>query len=1038
MHSRLIVSWFPWLAALAVGLAPSNARAQRTKVDFSRDIRSIFSNNCYKCHGPDDKQRQAGLRLDMQEGAFAALPSGSMAIVPGKSDASALYARITSNDPDQRMPPPASGKTLTEQQIQLIKTWIDEGATWRGHWAFIAPQRPEPPAVQHTDLVRNPIDQFILSRVEEASLQPAGRADPVTLLRRVTLDLTGLPPTLAEVDAFLADTSPEAYERVVDRLLASPRFGEHMARYWLDAARYGDTHGLHFDNERSLWPYRDWVIQAFNANMPFDQFATEQLAGDLLPNPTVEQQIATGFNRCNVSTSEGGSIDAEVLVRYAVDRVETTSTVFLGLTAGCAVCHDHKFDPLTQRDFYRLFAYFASSADQAMDGNQLSPTPIVKTPQSEQTAKEKALNDELVQVREQISRELAGIEYVEPAPSETVPTPEYAEYVWIEDALPAEAKPTADGGEWQFVGQPEHPVFSGDKSTTRTAQGTSQHFFTDAKPGLRVGEGDKLFAYVFLDPANPPQEVMLQFNDGSWEHRAIWGGDLIAWGAAGSPSRFAAGGLPKAGEWVRLEVDCAQVGLGPGSTIHGWAFTQFDGTVHWDKAGIVTRTAQGEQSFTSQLAWEGYLRTLSKPEVPQPVQDAARLDPPARDDAQRKLLRDYFLEHVFAPTKEKFVPFHARIAELDKGLADLAAQVPVSMIMQDMTPGRDTFILSRGAYDKPGEKVDRGVPAFLPPLPADAPQNRLGLARWLVDPAHPLTARVTVNRLWQQLFGTGIVKTAEDFGSQGQWPTHPELLDWLATEFIGSNWNVKGMLKLLVMSNTYCQSSHMTPEAMAHDSANELLARGPRFRLDAEVIRDAALSTAGLLVERLGGHSVKPYQPDGLWEAVGFVGSNTSIYVQDSGDALYRRSMYTFWKRTSPPASLSTFDAPSRETCSVRRARTNTPLQALVLLNDKQFLEAARKLAERVMKEAGSTPHERLTLAFRLATARTPSANELAVLVRDFESHLAAYRADVPGAEQLLSYGDSPRDMALDAAELAAYTMTSSLIMNLDETVTKE
>ena len=946
-------------------------------------------------------------------------------------------ARISHSDPAERMPPVDSGKTLSPADIALLARWIDEGASWKKHWSLTTPVRPEIPGVRHQAQVRNPVDAFVLARLEAEGLEPAPEADRVTLIRRLSYDLTGLPPTPAEVEAFVADAAPDAYEKLVDRLLASPRYGEHMARYWLDAVRYGDTHGLHFDNERALWKYRDWTIAAFAGNKPFDQFTIEQMAGDLLPGATLEQRIATGYNRCNLSTSEGGSIDDEVLARYAVDRVEAMSTVWLGLTTGCAVCHDHKFDPISQKEFYELFAFFSGAADGAMDGNALAPPPILKLPTAEQESRKAQLTAQLAETQQTLAAELANVEYHEPAAQPAAEPLERREFVWIEDALPSGAKPSSDAGGWQFVAAPS-PVHSGSKSSARTSQGLSQHYFTEAKPGLRVGEGDVLFAYVYLDPLNPPKEVMLQFNDGSWEHRAVWGDDIIPWGSPNSPSRVLAGALPEVGKWVRLEIPAATVGLAPGATLGGWAFTQHDGTVWWDTAGIVTRTPQDQQDWTSQLAWEAYERGQAKSALPGPVLEAVKLEPAKRNEGQQKLVREHFLQNVYAPTRQRFAPLQTRIAEATKGLADIEGQVPSTMVMADMPQPRDTFVLIRGAYDKKGEKVTPGVPAAIAPFPADAPRNRLGLARWLVDPANPLTARVTVNRFWQQYFGTGIVKTAQDFGAQGAWPTHPELLDYLATEFIGTGWDVKRLQRLIVTSHTYRQSSRSTPEMRQRDVANELLARGPRFRLDAEVIRDSALAAGGLLVEQIGGPSVRPYQPDGLWPAVAFVGSNTSDYKPDEGSGLYRRSLYTFWKRTSPPPSLVTFDAPSRETCTVRRLRTNTPLQALVLMNDVQYVEAARRLAERAMTEAGPAPADRAALAFRLCTARLPVADELIVLVGVYEKQLAGFQADVEAANKLLAVGRSKRNESLPAPELAAWTMTANLILNLDETVTKE
>lgn len=1002
------------------------------KIDYRREVRSILSDKCFKCHGPDEKERKAGLRLDTAEGGLAAAESGAIAIIPGKSGESELLKRLVHADPELRMPPAATGKTLTPAEIETLKQWIDQGAQWQGHWAFQSPIRPTEPVVQDASWPRNPIDRFIRAKLEKEGLKPSPEADRITLIRRLTFDLTGLPPTPAEVDAFVADQSADAYEKLVNRLLESRRYGEHMGRYWLDAARYGDTHGLHLDNERSMWKYRDWVIDAYNRNMPFDQFTIEQLAGDQLPNPTSDQLIATGFNRCNVTTGEGGSIDEEVLVRYAVDRVETTATVWMGLTAGCAVCHDHKYDPLTQKEFYQLFAFYYSTQDAAMDGNALLPPPAVKVATPEQMEQQKSLDAKLAALRTQLAEQVAKVEYVDPGPPANKPLNDAIEIVWIDDETPKGAK--QEGG-WEFVAAPA-PVLSGTKSTKRTAAGLSQHFFTGGSPQLRVGEGDKLFAYVYLDPENPPKEIMLQFNDGAWEHRAYWGENVIPWGADNSASRFHAGDLPEKGKWVRLEVEAKQVGLNPGALINGWAYTQHDGTVYWDKSGLVTKTPQENMNFESLQVWEAFAKNQN--DLPPPVKDAANAEADKRNDAQKKTLRDYFVEYVNPKTKEQFVAAHKEIDDTQKQRNDIDAAIPSTLVMADMPSQRETRMLIRGQYDKKADKVERALPSWLPPMPEGAPLSRLGLAKWLVDAKHPLTSRVTINRIWQQFFGTGIVKTSEDFGSQGQWPTHPELLDWLAVEFRESGWDTKHMIRLMVTSNSYRQSSKVTPELVQRDPTNELYARGPRFRLDAEVIRDTALFSSGLLVESIGGKSVKPYQPEGIWEAVGFIGSNTREFKQDNGEALYRRSLYTFWKRTAPPPSLLTFDAPSRENCTVRRARTNTPLQALTLLNDKQYVEAARNLAQRMLTEGGASPAERFDFAFRTVLARKPSPNEAAVLTRVLEKQTEIFKGNPEAAKQLLMVGESKRNESLDPSEHAAYTMIANVVLNLDESVTKE
>jgi hypothetical protein len=1031
LRLAVVLAIFAWFSA---GLTS----AAEPKIDFNRQIRPILSDACFKCHGFDEGSRQAGLRLDSSAGATAKLESGAQAITPGKSAASELVRRVTSTDASEQMPPPGSGKTVSPAQIELLKKWIDQGAEYQLHWSFVAPVRPTVPAVK-AGVVVNPIDSFILDRLSREGLTQAASADKVTLIRRVTLDLTGLPPTPQEIDAFLADSSAEAYEKVVDRLLRSPRFGEHLARYWLDAARYGDTHGLHFDNERSIWPYRDWVVSAFNRNLPFDQFTREQIAGDLLPGSTLEQKIASGFNRCNVSTSEGGSINDEVLARYAVDRTETMSTVFLGLTLGCAVCHDHKYDPVTQKEFYQLYAFFNTAADAAMDGNALAPPPIMKVAQTEQLSELQTLEKQVAELKQKMQQQIVAIDYVDPTPDASAPgkSLEPREFVWIDDVAPPGAKLQGDSP-WKFVTAADGKVHSGEKATTRKATAVSQHFFTGASPGLAIGEGDKLFAYVYLNPENPPKTVMLQWNDGAWEHRAYWGEDAIPFGAGNGPHHYRAGDLPKAGEWVRLEVQAAQVGLKPGSSLNGWAFSQFGGEVFWDTAGSVTQTPQQGQGFESLAAWEAYEAKQKQSSAPKEVKDALKVAAEKRNDAHKKTLRDYFLLNVYSKTKEILAPLQKEVDAAEAKRKQVDAAIPTSLVMAEMPNPRETFVLIRGAYDKKGAKVTPGTPAILPPMPKDAPANRLGLAQWLTDPQHPLVARVTVNRFWQQYFGAGLVKTAEDFGSQGQWPTHPELLDWLARDFVDSGWDIKRLQKQIVMSAAYRQSSHVTPAILQKDPANELLARGPRFRLDAEAIRDSALNISGLLHEQQGGRGIRPYQPDGIWEAVAFQGSNTQNYKRDAGESLYRRSLYIFWKRTAPPPMLTTFDAPSREACVVRRARTNTPLQALLLMNDVQYVEAARSFAQRMLTEGGDSPEKRLAFAFRLATGRQPNEKEAGILARILASHLADFQADKTAAEKLVTIGETKRNEKLDISELAAYTMLGNLILNLDETVTKE
>ncbi len=1018
--------------------APSVGEEVEHKVDFDRDIRPILSDNCYACHGPDEKQRKAGLRLDIEEGAFRELEDGIKAIVPEKPDESELIFRVEMDDPTIQMPPPDFGKTLNAEQVGLLRTWIEQGAEWTSHWAFVPPKRPDLPAVAASEWPKSPTDRFILSRLEKAGLHPSPEADKETLIRRVTLDLTGLPPTPEEVDAFLADETPEAYERLVDRLLQSPRYGEHMARYWLDAARYGDTHGLHLDNYREMWPYREWVIKAFNENKPFDQFIIEQMAGDLLPNPTLDQLIASGFNRCNVTTNEGGSIAEEVYVRNVIDRVETNGTVFLGMTIGCARCHDHKYDPITTRNFYQLFAFFNSLDGNPMDGNAEAHPPVVKVPSPEQ---ERALAEAVQKIeslKSSIKEAVAKVEY-DATLDESLPEfVQRSDYIWIEDDLPRGASPTENGA-WTFETFPSQPVHAGDKSVDIAGDGLNQRAFEKASDSLHVGEGDSLFAYVFLDPTNPPKEIMLQWHTDGWKHRAYWGANVIDWGKDNSTERFHVGPLPVTGKWVRIEVEAAKVGLKPGSVINGWAYTQQDGHVTWDHAGIETWTPQQGQTFQTLSEWVRTQRAGDMAALPANIKEIVKTERGKRNDEQKKQLQDYFVEHAYEKTRSIFDPLHDQIAKAEKEREQTDQQIPTTLVFRELNEPKPAFILKRGEYDQKGEPVERGIPEFLPPLPEGAPRDRLGFAQWLVAENHPLTARVAVNRFWQHCFGIGLVKTSEDFGSQGEPPSHPELLDWLAVQFREDGWDVKQFMKQLVMSATYRQSSRITPDRLAKDPRNRLLSRGPRFRLDAEMLRDQALAVSGLLVEKIGGPSVKPPQPPGLWEAVGYTSSNTAKFTPDHGvEKVHRRSLYTFWKRTAPPPEMNTFDAPSRESCTVRRERTNTPLQALLLMNDPQFVEPARALAERVLKETPSASEERIKAMFRLVTARWPDATEVATLHAAFQDHLDHFVQHPEAARRLISIGERKPDESLAPSELASWTMIANLILNLDEVINKE
>ena len=1034
------------MAGLAVETSTGQAVSlvggrQPAPIEFNQHVRPILSDSCFQCHGFDANKRKAGLRLDTVEGATNVV-QGHQAIKPGDLAGSDLWRRINATQPDVRMPPPDSNKKLTVEQIALLGRWIEEGATYQRHWAFVPPSRPEPPPVKQTSWPRNELDRFILARLESEPLTPTAEAPKTTLLRRVSLDLTGLPPTPEEGDAFLADTSPEAYDRVVDRLLASPRFGEHFARFWLDAARYGDTHGLHLDNERSLWPYRDWVVNAFNHNLPFDQFTVEQLAGDLLPQPTREQLIASGFNRCNVSTAEGGAIDEEFRVRYAVDRVETTSAIWLGLTMGCAVCHDHKFDPFTQHEFYQVFSLFNNISENAMDGNALLPPPSLPLPSPDQARQAEQLKQGQTTLEKKLQEAVAAFRYTDPATLTNAPKPAPEEFVWIDDAFPAkiEARSNDKNLPFVWVAAKDGPVFSGARSLRRAGTGIHQTFFEGAGAPLVVGVGAKLFAYVYLAPTNPPKAVMLQFHvEGTWSKRGNWGDpDAIDYGKKGTTERVQVGPLPEPGCWARLEIAAEQLGLNPGTKINGWAFTAFDGTTWWDKAGQVSVNDPARDPSRSFLAWQSAEAKLgNESKVPDDLKALLKKDVAQRGTNEVQRLREHYLANVFDGNRATFGPIRDELKSTREQKAALEKAIPATLISKELEKPRPAWRLLRGQYDQHGEPVGPGVPSVLPPLPPAAVTNRLTFARWLVATNHPLTARVNVNRFWQQFFGTGLVKTAADFGSKGEWPSHPELLDWLATEFMRTGWDVKRLVRLIVSSATYRQDSRVAPALLAADPENRLLARGPRFRLDGEVLRDSALFVSGLLNPKMGGRGVRPYQPPGIWEAVGYTTSNTAKYEQDHGEALYRRSLYLFWKRTAPPPSMTTFDAPSREQCNVHRERTDTPLQALVLLNDPSYVEAARQFGYRMWHAGGASDEERLRYGFRWVTAREPESREREILEQTLHAQREHYGLHPDAAKQVIAVGESPVPTDVPATDLAAFTMVASLLFNLDEVITK-
>jgi len=1030
--------WSGLMFCLGATFFPGQAAAET--VQFNRDIRPILSDKCFACHGFDAKERKAGLRLDIGEGGAFADNDGVRAIVPGDIEASEAWHRIISSDEDEIMPPPDAHKKITAEERKTIRQWIEEGAPYQAHWAFETAQKPTVPGSKG-----HPIDAFIDARLASEKLVANKRAKKEQIIRRVTLDLTGLPPTPAEVDAFLTDQETDAFERLVDGLQSRVAYGEHMARYWLDLARYGDTHGLHLDNERSMWPYRDWVVRAINDNLAFDDFTRWQIAGDLIPDATMDQRVASGFNRCNVTTGEGGSIDSELIFRYAVDRTATTAEVWMGLTAGCAVCHDHKFDPLTTKEFYEMYAFFHSAADPARDGNRIDTPPVLKLFTDEDKARMKKLQGQIKSVEADRQQEIDAIlaDYKAPSEMDTPPVASTNEVIWFEDAFPEGFRIHESHGKPTLVGEKDDPVFSGKLSLKRAgAEGLVQDV-CDNGPGLDVIPDSDVFVYAYLDPEDPPDTIMIQFHTDGWKHRAVWGAEAqIPWGKRDSPEKVLMGKLPEPGKWVRLSLPARRMALDGKKKVTGFAFTQFGGSMWWDKLGLIKVSDPTTDPVVSWAAWQKQDAATRESDLGDPLKQKIKgRGPDEWTEDETKQIKRTWIEKIYAGSRDRLKPIQAYKAGLVKQQTDLDKNTPITMIMADLPKLRKSFVMQRGAYDSPGERVTRGTPAFLPPLGKKSTAedgsdiNRLDLADWLVSGKHPLTSRVTVNRIWQQFFGHGLVGTSNDFGSQSEPPSHPELLDWLAVTFVDEGWDMKQLVKHIVTSEAYQRDATATAAALSADPDNRLLARGPRLRLDAEVLRDQALFVSGLLVDKVGGRGVNPYQPPNIWEPVGFGGSNTRNYKQGSGDDLYRRSLYTFMKRTAPPPFMSTFDAPNREQSCSARGRSNTPMQALQLMNDIQHIEAARNFAQRMLKEGGDSASDRLVWAWRVLSAREPSQKEINVVIKALSAFGTRYRADEAAAKQLIAFGESKADPELAAAELAAYTMAANILMNLDEAI---
>jgi len=1031
--------------------AQAAVRKSKDDIDFNRDIRPIFSENCYACHGPDKNKRKAGLRFDIKEEALKKLDSGDFAIVPGKPKESKLLKLITTADEDDRMPPTKAGKRLTSAQIDLLKRWIERGAPWKDHWSYIPPEKPELPAVKARKWPRNEIDYFVLSRLEKEHLKPSPEADKTTLLRRVSFDLTGLPPSVAEVDALLADKDPNAYEKAVDRLLASPQYGERMAQVWLDLARYADTSGYHFDSPRFMWLWREWVINAFNNNMPFDQFTIEQLAGDLLPHPTRAQRIATGFHRNVMTNDEGGADPDEYLAKYMVDRVSTTAVVWLGTTMGCAECHDHKYDRISQKEFYQMYAFFHNVPEKGLDGTRTeNPLPRMQVPSMDQEKRMVELTNVAFPPAEKLVKQR----------EEELPL---AQSRWEKEIAASTNRFTEPDGLLARFSFDDTLAFKAlDKTNTAKFTGTNAPPYGTGKVGRAFkfdGKGDYIDAgeAVSLEWTNA-------FSYGAWAKFEPKGGAILskmedAPGYRGFDLLVEDGKISAhlASEWPDNAIKVMTKATWSKDYWHHVMIT-YDGSkkaagvklyvdgkvapvdVKTDKlTGTITNHAPlilgkrikslplngriDEVRFYSRVLKEKEVKALAH----EPDLGVARMPPETRSEAQKAELKHFYRENYASELKQA----EAALEKLKEKRDALNKQIPNTMVMDEMPKPRDTFILVRGNFQNKGEKVAANVPSFLPRLPEGAPTNRLGLAKWLVSPEHPLTSRVTVNRFWQMFFGTGIVKTANDFGSQGEWPSHPELLDWMATEFMARKWEVKSMVKTIVMSSTYRQSSAVTPEGLERDRYNRLLSRGPRMRLDAEFIRDNALAISGLLNAKLGGPSVKPYQPPGIWDGT------DAKFEQSHGEDLYRRGIYVYWKRSAHYPSFATFDAPNREICTAMRPRSSTPLQSLVLMNDPVYVEAARAMAQRVEREGGNDAKQRLTYAFRLALARPPSEQELAILERTYQEQLAAFKQDSKATGELLSIGESPVPKGSDKATLAALTGVANVLLNLNETNTK-
>ena len=1022
-------------------------------VQFNRDIRPLLSNNCFLCHGPDQGRRKGKLRLDVEAHAKKDV------IVPGNVADSEFWARITSTDPDEMMPPAKSKKTLTPHQKSLLKRWIEQGAKYEGHWAFISPTLPTPPRV-NLKWGHSPIDHFVLKQLEANGLKPSPEASRELLIRRVTFDLTGLPPTLTDVDAFVNDKSPNSYEKVIDRLLASKSYAERMTLHWMDVARYGDSSVHHADGPRTMWPWRDWVINAYHTNKSFKEFATEQLAGDLIPNATVDQKIATGFNRNHGTTDEGGLIIEEYRVEYVVDRVKTSGNVFLGLSIECAQCHSHKYDPISHKEYYEFFAFFNNNADSGKQTRGGNAPPMVDVISKESQAKRQAAEAKLKAANEKIAAHRKGVQAA-------------FEKWTVEAAKNVDAQPNEPAGLLahfpldEFKGR-KGADFVNEKNEVkwegggRTVAGQSGQAFRVEGNGfinvkdVQPPEWNQPFSFgcwVKPDAGNANGALFSKMNEGNafrgfdlWLQQGSVGTHLISKWQDNAIKVVSKAKVP-AKKWTHVFVTYDGKGKAAGTKIyingkvqeHNIEADGLNGTIQTPKEFRIGRRFNSAQANNIEIdevrlyGRELIVADINAVSGSNPITPLLAIVSDKRTTKQTETLLNHYLNNIDHPHQKLVAEKRAAEAEI----AAANKSKVNTMIMGDLGNMRKTFVLERGHYEHPlkEEEIKPGVPAFLPPMPEGAPANRLGLAQWLTRPDHPLTARVAVNRYWSLLFGQGIVKSVSDFGTQGAWPTHPALLDWLATDFVNNDWNIKRTFKQIVMSATYRQSSKLDRELYNRDPENKLIARGPRFRLQGEFVRDNALSVSGLLVDQVGGPGVKPYQPPGLWNEVS-LGGNVR-FRQDTGENLYRKSMYTYWKRSAPAPSMTIFDAPTREKCMVERPRTNTPLQALVTLNDPQFTEAARNLAQRMIKEGGQTAQDRVTYGYRLVAARKPKPIVANILVAAYNEELENFKKNTEAADKLLNVGESKRDETINNAEHAAWTIVASMLLTLDEVITR-